>query len=171
MEEEKQNSSKLTIFAFLAIVAMAFLVVFTNSKFQTALGSTRDSARVAFFLGDGGFTYDLQGKELAPGEEYKVVIAVSNQKNARVTEVATKYTISLDTYGALSTPLEYELSGEGTTTNLKTDAKVAEMPPGTAGPATRTYILTITWPEDQNAISYANQLGVSRLVFKAEQID
>ena len=175
MIEENKSSSKLTIVAFLSIVALAFLVVFTNSKFQEAVGIASDSGRVAFFLGEGSFSYTLEGAELAPGDTHTFKFSVSNQNNTHVSEVATQYSISVDNGDDLGTlPLKYTLfeannGNKGSEVDFPYTSTV--IPPGSVEHVKQDYLLEIHWPDDQNELKFNNQLKVVRLTFKVEQID
>lgn len=184
--EENKSSNKLTIVAFLSIVALAFLVVFTNSKFQEAVGIASDSGRVAFFLGDGSMTYELPGEEIAPGETITLNFSVANHIGNDVTEVATKYTVAIDNGNDAnplgSLPLVYTLSRtdknddpQSLVLNEENEFSYTSgvIPPGsiTGEQIKQEYELAIYWPVEQNDRMYDNQLKISRLTFKVEQVD
>lgn len=121
-----------------------------------------------------GQNIDVGGMQ--PGDSRNVRFQVINFSDGIVSETAQIYTVTVKTSGNL--PFIFSLNAEGGTAafagNLKTDAngvwKTAtpgELP--AAAETSHTYILTVSWPKEQKAPEYADEIDVVTLIIDAEQ--
>lgn len=153
---------------------------YTNSA------SGGDRARVARFVFD---LSDAEGTQMInpnnitkPGDSETYKFIVTNEKDGKINETTTGYTMQLKVSGTM--PLEAKI-----TENDQEICKVDHSDPNSAESeedkisdkitfmaaekAAHTYQLTVTWPENQTDASYANgnATGSLELIVKGQQED
>lgn len=188
MEYTRQKNKYIyyTVIVLLCLV-MISLWLLSNMYARYAVNTTgEDGARVA------GFVFDLSDKDASkimnlqnitkPGDTQNYQFTVTNQKDNKLNETKTEYTIELKVSGTM--PLTAEVNNDNKEQILSIDHKKADDngPKDTisqtitfpAGQKTEhNYQLTVTWPEDQNEAKYANgnAKGNLELIVKAQQAD
>ncbi|WP_206214510.1 hypothetical protein [Adlercreutzia sp. ZJ242] len=171
------------------VVITTCLAVNLHARFATE-GEAQDSARVAgFVLTKGG----KQSKPIGlsdikkPGDKatYTFTVSNSNANGSVVSEVALKCLFEVRINGSMplvctirekdAAESDRSLLTAELTENSASSVEVWEEGALFAA-ATRdikTYVLTVTWPEDKNDAKYASHNAVAevKLTVKAEQID
>jgi hypothetical protein len=145
----------------------------------TGTGTAEVAAAAMDVTGTGSSSLDLTKvlSGMKPGTSKEVEFVVTNAKDGAVSEVAEEYQITVSTTGNL--PLTYVLSAKSTGTK-GTFAEVGVNPaPGrfqwTGGflpdsaETVHTYQLTVTWPGEQKAGSYTDEIDLVTLTVDAVQ--
>lgn len=192
MEQTKEYQKNWMLRASAVLLCMVLISTWMLSGLMARYvsgGSGSDSARTAAFvfqLQDGiGTQYiDLSGIT-RPGDSKSYTFIISNADADIVSEVAESYHIEIQMNGSL--PLTAAVKKQGDNNSLialsmPVQGTTVEKPiignaEGGVFEAARsredTYILTVTWPEGQNDVKYANGSGVAEVILTvtAEQAD
>lgn len=150
----------------------------------TAQFSGSDKARVADFVFDvsdtGNVSVDLSGIQ-KPGDQVSCTFTVTNSDAQGTSEVKENYQMELELRGSL--PLVCQLTENNQSLVKVTGNAITEAPGVASGEssvctfnaavqATKTYTLTVTWPEAENDLKFS-RAGLAELVLTiaAEQVD
>lgn len=118
-----------------------------------------DDARVAKFAFDENLTtsqsFTLIPSNLAPGEEYKQPISITNNG-----EVAIRCVVKFENM-TNNLPLECKIEG---TTETYVDIPVGKN-------ANANFNLVISWPAEKNSPDYAGKTDLIRITVTVEQVD
>ena len=192
MEQTKKYQKNWMLRAAAVLLCMVLISTWMLSGLMARYasgGSGNDSARTAafvFHLQDGEETryIDLSGIT-RPGDSKSYTFIVSNADADIVSEVAESYHIEIQMNGSLpliatvkkqadnNSLIELSMPVQGTTV----EKPIIQNAKGGTFEAARnqeaTYILTVTWPEGQNDVKYANGSGVAEVILTvtAEQAD
>lgn len=187
MEYTRQKGKYIfyTVIVLLCLV-MTSLWLVCNMFARYAVSTTGDdNARVA------GFVFDLSDKDASkiidlenitkPGDTKTYNFIITNEKNNKLNETKTEYTVELKVSGTMPLTAEVKKDNEQI---ISIDHKDADenAPKDTtsqkitfpAGQKTEhNYQLTVTWPGDKNEEAYANgnAKGHLELIVKAQQAD
>lgn len=190
MEQTKKYQKNWMLRASAVLLCMVLISTWMLSGLMARYvsgGSGSDSARTAAFvfqLQDGiGTQYiDLSGIT-RPGDSKSYTFIISNADADIVSEVAESYHIEIQMNGSL--PLTAAVKKQADKDNLielsmletTVEKPIIGNAEGGVFQAARsredTYILTVTWPEEQNDVKYANGSGVAEVILTvtAEQAD
>ena len=161
-------------------VACTLVCGVTFARYSTVVTGA-GAARVAAVEMNMNTTLDLSGQlqGLAPGGEKTVSFEVTNFQGDLVSDVDQAYSITVATTGNL--PLSFALSHEDAAGAQGSYAKSAPLtaPPFVweggalphAGAVTHTYVLTVSWPGDQAAGRYADEIDLVTLRVDAKQAE
>lgn len=134
-------------------------VVFTGVTFSSYISSTvgQDTARVAKFevTGTGSFAVNIPAEAMIPGDSFQQQFIIQNKG-----EVAVELSIAAE---MMYNKLPLELTIESVANELTQTLAV--------GSGEQTYTLTVSWPSEQDNISWAGKTDVIRLSISAQQID
>lgn len=170
-----------TAAVLLCLVLASFWITCNLYARYTTESTGSDSARVAAYVFDLTEGSDSQMTKLEgitkPGDTQTVTFTVTNQRGSRISEVAESYTMNLEVEGSIPVTCtmtrdsEEFLSADTCTAN-KTKATSNAITLQAATYYTQTYVLTATWPEDQNQASYAGMGGTAAITVsvQAEQL-
>lgn len=154
----KQKSKRPPIFVYVMYLLVA-TVVFTGVTFSsyisTAMG--QDTARVARFevSGTESFAVSIPAEAMIPGDSFQQQFIIQNKG-----EVAVELSIAAEMmYNKLPLVLTVESVANELTQTLSALSEE------------QTYTLTVSWPSEQNDISWAGKTDVIRLTISAQQID
>ena len=155
-----------------------YLVSGLFAKYTTS-DNDADSARVAAFVFDVNDTtshfFDVSAVD-APGKSKEFTFTVQNYNGSVTSEVSEQYEISVAIHGSL--PLAVTISDASNANSFTLDAPVSDKDTlsgmaFSAGQAeTHTYTLTVSWPENEKNLEYANAgLSEIELHISAWQVD
>lgn len=143
----------------------------------TASGASADEARVALFAHDETIDLSNVATSLVPGSSYDVALSVSNANSSKVSEVAQRYSIEVETSGNL--PITYTLLRDGATvgTFSESSATHAEtfqtdnMAFAAGVSAMHNYTLRVAWDASANGSRYADISDFLQVNINVTQID
>jgi len=179
----KTNKQKVNIPLRAAAVLLCLALVtacMTSGLYAryAATTSGSDSARVAAFVFDVNDTsaHFLDVSEVnAPGKSQTFQFEVRNDNTSRISEVTEEYKLHIELHGSL--PLTVEVTADDNAKLDLTESASQVLESGVrsflAGEAQKnTYTMTVTWPENENDLQYANA-GLSEIVLRvsAWQVD
>ena len=191
MEKENRTISRIyqAVAVLLCLVMLSLWMMGNVYARYTTESSGGDTARVAAFVfqladGSGSQMIDLK-KVQKPGDTCEYRFTVSNNKDSKVNEVTTEYTIGLELTGSMPieckvTEVDPEGSGSKEMCKVKSfgdDAVLTrESAAVTFAPAEaleKNYVLSVSWPSEEADAKYANTSGTSLLVLNvnAKQTD
>lgn len=165
----RHASAVLVVILAAALLAVGLMAAFTSE------GTVTDQARVAAFVfnvkdGTDVAYLDLTEDIKNPGDTVTYTFEVTNKDGETIAEVLQDYTVELELTGSM--PLTCVLEkGTGNDAvkvgTMDATAGVVTMNAGgsleAAVETTETYVLTVTWPETENDVKYANGSGVAEL--------
>lgn len=164
-----------TAAVLLMLVLISTSIVSGRYARYTTASSSYDGARTAayiFEMNDTSGQYIDISDIQKPGDSKTYTFTLTNKKNQQISEVNEKYQLTLELIGNL--PLTCELSGNETLSATGVSEKIsgAEYTFEASAEHTHTYTLTVSWPDTENDLKYANA-GLAQLVLyaKAEQVD
>ena len=160
--KRKLNRLRVTLVALALISILATGTTF--SSYKSISGGT-DRVSVALFASD--YAFDVPATEgYYPGMDPKVVeITITNFEGDKICEVSQAFSITAERLvGRL--PLELQITKLTGPQNNE-----FRLESGVATKQTATFNLTISWPEQYNDHSYADEIDVVRVTIDATQID
>ena len=180
----KQTNQKRNIPMCLAALLLCltmvslYLVSGLFAKYTTESDSS-DSARVAAFVFDVNDTtnhfFDVSTVN-APGKQAVFRFSITNKNGSVVSEVAEQYQISAAIHGSL--PLTVTITDASNAEVITfheptSDQDTSSVMAFQAGqPGTHVYTLTVSWPEGEKNLQYANAgLSEIELRISAWQVD
>lgn len=177
--KQKTHRIKLRHLVYLALVTTVIGST-TLARFAMTTDFTPGAA-IAIFA-SGVQRLDLGTQEaLAPGETKEIIFNVTNSDVGKVSEVSIAYEVQIETTKNL--PLQFSLTGEkGDEQDESNSALVGSLDPATltakggklpsarsGGGTNHRYTLTITWPKEENAEAYSNEIDHLSVRIKTEQ--
>lgn len=168
--------------ALIAAVAITLPLVGATFARYTTQAESPSQARVALFGHDESIDFgNTWAANLKPGDTRTVALSVANAKDGAVSEVAQTYDIEVETAGNL--PLTFTLSKDGaaiaeatgkSTSTAASKTHVFEtdgMAFSAATAETHDYTLTVAWPSDKDAVSYADMPDYVQVDINVKQTD
>lgn len=187
MELSRQKGRYIyyTVVILLCLVMTSFWLLSNMYAKYTEHTEGTDSARVAAFVFDlsdvdASKIVDLE-KIAKPGDTQKYKFIVTNEKDNRLNETKTEYTIELKISGTMPLTAQVNSDEQQMVAVDHKDAdknnpkdEISQKISLPAGQKTQhTYQLTVTWPKDYNDEKYANgnAKGHLELIVKGQQVD
>lgn len=180
--KQKQHLFKLRHLIYLVLVTS---VISSTTLARYAMeGDYGAEATIAAFVSETDLNLDLGTHgPLAPGEDEEIIFHVKNyDASGKVCEVPVDYEIQIETTGNL--PLKFTLTGSIASDQTDEDlgavagpldkdtrcAKGGKLPSArSGGAADHTYTLKITWPSNEAAEEYSNEIDHLSVKIKTEQ--
>lgn len=171
----KKHLTTRRIAMYLLYLVMVGMLVFgvTYARYLSTISGSAKAQTAAVALDSSlDLTSSLAGMQ--PGESKIIKFAVKNQKGDTTSEVAQEYTITISTTNNL--PLTYTLNKQDSNsgsyvTNSSNLTWTGGLLPYSASGVTHTYTLTVAWPPDKAAESYADEIDLVTLTVDAKQVN
>lgn len=164
--------------SYLLYLALAGMVVFgvSYARYSSTVNGGGKAAVAAMAMTGEITSSEIDVGGMRPGDQKTVTFTVANVDSAnRVSEVEQNYSITIKTAGNL--PFTFALrpdagvaspaGGLAAAGGVWRTAVQGSLPAETS--ASHGYTLTITWPADQAAPEYADEIDVVTLIVDAEQ--
>lgn len=177
MKKKYLTAGRVAFYLLLLTVACTLVLGVTYSRFSSQINgaATAETASVAL---DSRIDLSETLKGMAPGEFREVALAVTNQKDSQISEVAQNYTVTIKTTGNL--PLTYTLTpmteepGQQYATQQTQPEKGRTIWSGGVLPYSETatehtYTLRVEWPVGQKNEALADEIDLVTLVVDAQQ--
>lgn len=178
------TKSRIMGYMLLLTVASLCVAALSYARYSTKVSGAATAVVAAWgsdYTTDTANIIDVSG--LTPGSSLVYKFRVTNEKDGKVSEVAQSYFVTVETTGNL--PLTFTLSLENSPSagsavavtdasrtlsfiNNKSVSDGGSLPPAVS--VSHNYILTVSWPQDQNGEKYAGEIDQVSLTVNAQQI-
>lgn len=175
-EQGREKMPKIPVSILLALFLLALVLLTVQMLSRYVNGGNGDgNARVAKFQVTSDLTkfQETFSVKLKPGESKEYSFEIENKS-----ETAVELLMKLEYGGNLPLQISYKDSTMTENEQKKIVAENILTEPNSewrdhfnVGDRTKSYTLTISWPEDRNDMTYAGGVSTVELKIKAEQTD
>lgn len=156
---------------FILILICAFSIGLTNSRY-TSDSNYEDNLAIAKPVVEIESQSETEISNMLPGDTVEYLFNIKNTDGTNQNEVLLNYYLKV-TFASDALPLTYEIFDitDGTETKLELSSNQTNLISlGFTNIETHKYKIKLTWPEDQNDVSLANQNVAFDIDVYAEQV-